>query len=319
MSESLFERHRVELTAFCYRMLGSGFEAEDAVQETLMRAWRAYDRFDPDKGSARTWLYAIATNVCFDLLRGAQRRARAMELAARSRPDDPLGAPLPERCWVQPVPTDRVLAGDPAELALRRESVRLAFIAALQLLPARQRAVLVLREVLRWSAAEVAELLKASVASVNSALQRARATLAEHRDAEPGGFRPASLGTRERALLDRYVEAFEKHDVETMTALLADDVIMSMPPFAWWLRGKADVRTVLLTPDSPCRGDRLVPTSANGSPAFGQYRDGKPFALLLLEPDGDRIAATTSYLEASGLFGLFGLPMSLPMPVRSDR
>ncbi|ASR38584.1 RNA polymerase subunit sigma-70 [Prauserella marina] len=311
MSESLFERHRVELTAFCYRMLGSGFEAEDAVQETLMRAWRAYDRFDPDKGSARTWLYAIATNVCFDLLRGAQRRAGAMELAASARPGDPLGAPLPEQYWVHPVPTDRVLAGDPAELVVQRESVRLAFIAALQLLPARQRAVLVLREVLHWRAAEVAALLKTSVASVNSALQRARATLAEHRDAEPRGFRAGSLDADDQVLLDRYVKAFERHDVETMTALLADDVVMSMPPFAWWLRGKADVRTVLLTPDSPCEGDRLVPTSANGLPAFGQYRDGKPFALLLLEPDGGRIGATTSYLEASRLFRLFGLPTSL--------
>ncbi|MFC4004562.1 sigma-70 family RNA polymerase sigma factor [Prauserella oleivorans] len=309
------EKHRTELTAYCYRMLGSGFEAEDAVQETLLRAWRHRDRFDPEKAALRTWLYSIATNVCLDMLRSPQRRARAMDLAPPSRPGDPLGAPLPEHMWVQPVPDSRVLpgTGDPAELAAQRETIRLAFVAALQHLPPRQRAVLILRDVLRFSAAEAATLLDTGVASVNSALQRARATMT----AVPRHDTYDPLDQDQRRFLTRYVEAFEKHDVDTLVAVLREDVVMSMPPFGWWLSGRADVGAVISAPGQPCENDRALLTAANGCPALAQYRDGNGFALAVLELAGGRIAETTTFLDAPRLFPLFGLPMSFPGGVRT--
>lgn len=309
------EQHRVELTGYCYRMLGSAFEAEDAVQETLVRAWRSFDRFDAGRASLRSWLYAIATNVCFDMLRSAQRRARAMDLGPSSQVGAPLGAPLPETAWVQPVPDDRVLPdGDPAELAVQRETIRLAFIAALQHLPPRQRAVLILREVLSWKADEVARLLDTTVASVNSALQRARATLEalEPEPTEP--YHP--LDGPQRRLLARYVDAFERSDIDGLVSLLHEDATMSMPPLVWWLRGRAGIRTAMLGTDA-CHGARLVPTVANGSPAFGQYRPGgagagyQPFALVVLEVSGGQITGMTTYLDAGRLFPLFGLPPRL--------
>lgn len=311
------DEHRVELTAYCYRMLGSGFEAEDAVQETLVRAWRHRERFDAGRSGLRSWLYAIATNVCFDMLRSPQRRARAMDLVPAARPGSALGQPLPEHTWVQPVPDSRILPpqGDPAELAVLRESVRLAFVAALQHLPPRQRAVLILRDVLRWRADEVAALLKSSTASVNSALQRARATLGRVDIDATGGFDP--LDERQRDLLDRYVAAFERHDIETLVAVLHEDATMSMPPFTWWLSGRDDISAVLRVPGQPCEHDRLLPTMANGCPAFGQYRDGTGFALVVLELRGERIANTTTFLDAPRLFPLFGLPMSFPEPART--
>jgi RNA polymerase sigma-70 factor (ECF subfamily) len=293
------ERHRAELTGYCYRMLGSGFEAEDAVQETLVKAWRGLDRYDPDRAPLRSWLFQIATNVCVDMLRGAQRRARAMDLGPAGSPGPDLGPPLPGHAWVMPIPDSRVLPSDPAELAVERETVRLAFVAALQHLPPRQRAVLILRDVLRWSAAEVAELLEGSVASVNSALQRARATLSEV---------PAGGGEVDRRLLERYVDAFERYDVSGLVALLHEDATMSMPPFAWWLRGREEIRKAMLAADAPCG-------TANGSPAFGQYLGGEPFALLVVEVSGDRVSATTTYLDTR-LFPLFGLPMSFAGPPR---
>ncbi|EHR53615.1 RNA polymerase sigma-70 factor, TIGR02960 family [Saccharomonospora marina XMU15] len=309
------ETYRVELRGYCYRMLGCGFEAEDAVQETMLRAWRNRDGFDSDRGSLRTWLYAIATNVCLDMLRGARRRALAMDLGPAAEPGARLGQPLPEHRWVQPVPDAHVLPahGDPAELAALRASVRLAFVAALQHLPPRQRAVLILRDVLRWHAEEVSGLLGCTVAAVNSALQRARSTMAS-RQARPLR-EPAA--TEERQLLARYLEAFENYDVAALTALLHEDATMSMPPFTWWLRGRQHIRQVLLAAeaDKPCEGARLLPTVANGAPAFAQYRDGEPFALVVVDVVGDLIGATTTYLGAR-LFELFGLPMSFRAQAR---
>jgi RNA polymerase sigma-70 factor (ECF subfamily) len=308
------EQFRVELIGYCYRMLGSAFEAEDAVQETLLRALRRLDRFDEDRAPLRSWLYAIATNVCLDMLRSPQRRARAMDFGPASSAGASLGVPLPESAWVQPIPGSRVLpaGGDPAELAVQHETIRLAFVAALQHLPPRQRAVLLLREVLCWTAEEVARLLDTTVASVTSALQRARSTLAARKlePAEP--FRP--MDKAQQQLLARYCDAFERYDIQTLVSLLHQDATMSMPPFAWWLRGRDEIRRALLGSGRPCDGTRLVPTVANGSPAFGQYRpsgsDGgyEPFALVVIEVWDGLIAETTTYLDAERLFPLFDLP-----------
>ena len=310
------EQHRVELTGYCYRMLGSAFEAEDAVQEALVRAWRNFDRFDEGRASLGSWLYTIATNVCFDMLRSTQRRARAMDLGPSSQAEAPLGVPLHERTWVQPIPDSRVLpaGGDPAELAAQRETIRLAFVAALQHLPPRQRAVLILREVLCWKADEVAQLLDTTVASVNSALQRARSTLAARNLTPSEPFQP--MDEAQQKLLARYVKAFERHDVDALVSLLHEDATMSMPPFPWWLCGRAEIRRALLG-SGACHGDRLVPTVANGSPAFGQYRPSgpegahEPFALLIIEVSGGWITETATYLDAARLFPLFDLPLEL--------
>jgi RNA polymerase sigma-70 factor (ECF subfamily) len=302
------EAFRRELTGYCYRMLASPFDAQDAVQETLLRAWRGFARFDEDRAPLRSWLYAIATNVCLDMLRSARRRALAMDLGPTAGPE--LGPPLPENSWVQPIPDGRVLAGhgDPAELVTQRETIRLAFIAALQHLPPRQRAVLILRDVLCWKADEVARLLDTSVASVTSALQRGRATLRTVHTAPAEPFPP--MNESQQNLLARYCAAFEDYDVEALVALLHEDAIMSMPPFAWLLRGRTEIRQALLAAGRPCEGARLVPTTANGSPAFGQYRpDGsghyQPFALIVLELSGGLITEVTTYLDAERLFPLF--------------
>jgi RNA polymerase sigma-70 factor, ECF subfamily len=295
-------------------MLGSGFEAEDAVQETLLRAWRGLDRFE-GRAALRSWLYRIATNVCLDMLRGRERRALPMDLASPTTADSPLGEPLPEGAWVEPVP-DRLVsgAGDPAELVESRETIRLAFVAALQHLPPRQRAVLVLREVLRWKATEVAELLDTSVASVNSALQRARAALGDGKvsAAEP----PAPLDDEQRALLTRYVDAFQRYDMDSLTALLHEDATWSMPPYALWLQTHLDIRRWCLGPGIGCRGSRLLAVEANGSPAFAQYKPAPgggylPWSLQVLELSGDKIAGITFFLDVERLFPLFGLPERL--------
>jgi RNA polymerase sigma-70 factor (ECF subfamily) len=313
--ESRLEQHRAELTAHCYRMLGSAFEAEDAVQETLVRAWRGFDRFE-GRAALRSWLYRIATNVCLDMLQGKERRARPMDLAAAQTADAPLGSPLPEATWILPVPDSRVLPadGDPAELAATRESVRLAFIAALQHLPPRQRAVLILREVMSWKASEVAELLDTSVASVNSALQRARATIAATDVAETEPAEP--MDDEQQAFLERYVDAFERYDLDALTSLLHEDATWSMPPYELWLNDHLDIRRWCLGPGIGCRGSRLVATQANGSPAFGQYRpdgDGghEAWSLQVLEITDGRIAAMTFFLDTASLFPLFGLPLRL--------
>ena len=310
--EAALEKHRRELTAYCYRMLGSAFDAEDAVQETMVRAWRSFDRFG-GRSSLRSWLYRIATNVCYDQLNGKQRRARPMDLGPSSTADTALGAPLGEATWLQPMPDARIVPtdGDPAEVAEARESVRLAFVAALGHLPARQRAVLILCEVLRWKAEEAAELLDTSVASVNSALQRARATLATH-DVESTAT-VGAMDEQQQELVERYAEAFQAYDMESLVALLHDDVSMSMPPFDLWLSGPDQVEGWMLGTGSVCRNSRLIPTVANGSPAFGHYHpddDGvmRPWSLLVLEIKGDKIAGINHFLDAESLFPLFGLP-----------
>ncbi|CAN5212377.1 sigma-70 family RNA polymerase sigma factor [soil metagenome] len=315
VSEPQLEQHRAELTGYCYRMLGSAFEAEDAVQEALMRAWRAHDRFE-GRAALRTWLYRIATNVCLDALSSRQRRARPMDLGPASPASSTLPPPLPETVWLEPVPDARVVptGGDPAEVAVERDSVRLAFVAALQHLPARQRAVLILREVLRWQATEVAELLETTVASVNSALQRARATLAASDVADTDAFQP--LDRAQQELLARYVDAFERYDLDALTALLHEDVVQSMPPYELWLRGHDDIRRWYLGTGIGCRGSRLIPTVANGSPAFGQYRATpagrhEPWALQIIEISAGRIVGLNAFLDTKRLFPLFGLPPRL--------
>ncbi|HEX5451304.1 MAG TPA: sigma-70 family RNA polymerase sigma factor [Candidatus Limnocylindrales bacterium] len=309
------EAHRRELTAHCYRMLGSPFEAEDAVQETLLRAWRGYERFE-GRAALGSWLYRIATNVCLDMLTGRQRRARPMDLGPAGSAETPLGAPLTETTWIAPIPDGRVMpeAGDPADLAETRESVRLAFVAALQHLPPRQRAVLILREVLRWRADEVAELLGTTTASVNSALQRARATLATRQVADTMA---GPLDDGQRRLLERYVDAFERYDMDALTTLLHEDANWNMPPFALWLRTHRDIRAWCLGPGIGCDGSRLLPIAANGLPAFGQYKPDPvngglaPWSVQVLELDGDRIAGITFFLDTEHLFPLFGLPPRL--------
>jgi RNA polymerase sigma-70 factor, ECF subfamily len=301
------EAHRRELTAYCYRMLASPFEAEDAVQETLLRAWRARERFE-GRAALRSWLYRIATNVCLDLLKGRERRARPMDLGPSV---EPLVENLHERSevtWIEPTP-------DPADALVERETIRLAFVAALQHLPPRQRAVLILCEVLRWQASEVAELLETTVASVNSALQRARATL-ESADVSLDDPAPA-LGEADRELLARFVEAFEAYDIDRLTALIHEDATQSMPPYDLWLSGRDAIFAWWFGPGIGCKGSRVIPVgSANGSPAFGQYKpspDGgyEPWALIVLETSDGRIGELTFFLDTGRLFPLFGLPRRL--------
>jgi RNA polymerase sigma-70 factor (ECF subfamily) len=308
------ERHRVELTGYCYRMLGSAFEAEDAVQETLVRAWRGLSRFE-GRSALRTWLFHIASNVCFDALKGRQRRARPIDLGPASTAADPLAPPLPETAWIEPVPDASVLPVglDPAEQAVSRDTVRLAFVAALQHLPPRQRAVLILRDVLRWKAAEVAELLDTSSASVNSALQRARTTLGERGVTDSDPVPP--MDQAQRTLVTRYVDAFERYDVDSLVSLLHEDATQSMPPYNMWLRGPDQMRAWWSGPGIGCKGSVLIPTAANGAPAFGQYRPPsrpggrhEPFSIHVLEITGDRITALNFFLDTERLFPLFGLP-----------
>jgi RNA polymerase sigma-70 factor, ECF subfamily len=302
------EQYRRELTAHCYRMLGSPFEAEDAVQETLLRAWKSLDRFE-GRSSLRSWLYRIATNVCLDQLDGKERRARPMDLGPASEPVIE-NLRTPEVPWLQPVPDS--LVADPAEAVASRETIRLAFVAALQHLPPRQRAVLILCEVLRWKASEVAELLETSTASVNSALQRARATL-EQVELTP----ETTAGEPDRELLERYVKAFEDYDVDALTELIHEDATQSMPPFDLWLSGREDIFTWWFGPGIGCKGSRVIPagSTANGSPAYGQYKPNEsgegyvPWALMVLEFSGGRIAEFTFFLDVETLFPLFGLPL----------
>jgi RNA polymerase sigma-70 factor (ECF subfamily) len=308
------EPYRTELTGYCYRMLGSAFEAEDAVQDTFVRAWRALDRFE-GRSALRSWLYRIATNVCLDMLGSRQRRARPMDLGPASTADTALAPGLPETTWIEPIPDGMAVpeTRDPADLAVARESIRLAFVAALQHLPPRQRAVLILREVLRWRAREVAELLDTSVASVNSALQRARATLSE---TDLDDETPATMDAEHQALLARYVDAFERYDMDSLTALLKHDVRWNMPPYDLWLQTHEDVVAWCLGPGIGCRGSRLIPTMANGSPAFGQYKpspDGglDPWSVQVLELRDGEISGITFFLDTARFFPLFGLPAHL--------
>jgi len=311
--EEQLEQYRVELTAYCYRMLGST-EAEDAVQETFIRAWRAYDRFE-GRSALRSWLYRIATNVCLDMLEGRKRRARPMDLGPAREPEALHLNTLPEVTWIEPMPDGSVVPeGDPAEVTEARETIRLAFVAALQHLPPRQRAVLILCEVLRWKAAEVAELLETSVASVNSALQRARATL-EASNLTATETTP-SVDEADADLLARYVEAFERYDMDALTSLIHEDATQSMPPYDLWLAGRDDILAWWVGPGIGCRGSRVIPTvAANGAPAFGQYKpreDGEgyePWALQVLEIENGKIVELTFFLDTETVFPLFGLPL----------
>jgi RNA polymerase sigma-70 factor, ECF subfamily len=296
------EQHRGELTAYCYRMLGSPFDAEDAVQDTLVRAWRNIERFE-GRAALKSWLYKIATNVCLDMLSAGKRRARPMDLGPSQEPViENLNVPG-EITWIEPMP-------DPADAAVERETIRLAFVAALQRLPARQRAVLILCEVLKWQASEAAELLETSVASVNSALQRARTTLAS------SDVRETDAEIDEE-LLERYVAAFEAYDIDRLTDLLREDAIQSMPPYDMWIAGRDDIFTWWFGPGIGCKGSRVIPVrTANGSPAFGQYKPDpeggfSPWALQVIEISGGRIAELTFFLDTERIFPLFDLPQHL--------
>ncbi|QBI18712.1 sigma-70 family RNA polymerase sigma factor [Egibacter rhizosphaerae] len=313
------EAHRRELVAHCYRMLGSPFDAEDAVQETFARAWRRVSQYDARRGSPRTWLYGIATNVCIDWLRGRTRRARAEDLGPPTAPDAPLGTPLPVDRWVEPLPewpVGHADEADPATVVTTRESVRLAFVAALQRLAPRQRAVLLLRDVLGWRAAETAELLGTTTAAVNSALQRARTTLADTDAREGEGGEPADpRNTRQRELLERYLAAFERFDVDALVGLLREDATMSMPPFAWWLAGREAIEHAWRNADGACDGTLLLPMVASGAPAFAQYVPDepggppRPRAVVVLDTAGDRIRGMSLFLDTPRLFPAFGIPL----------
>ncbi len=311
--EEQLEHHRSELTAYCYRMLGS-IEAEDAVQETFLRAWRSYERFE-GRSALRSWLYRIATNVCLDMLDSRKRRARPMDLGPAQEPEAANLNILPEVTWIEPMPDGRIVPeGDPADVAVAKETIRLAFVAALQHLPPRQRAVLILREVLRWKASEVAELLDTSVASVNSALQRARATL-EASNVTATGTAPV-VDEADEELLARYVEAFERYDMAALTSLIHEDATQSMPPYDLWLAGRDDILSWWVGPGGGCRGSRVIPTvAANGAPAFGQYKPSdsgegyEPWALQVLEIENGKIKEFTFFLDTKTVFPLFGLPL----------
>jgi RNA polymerase sigma-70 factor, ECF subfamily len=295
-------------------MLGSILDAEDAVQESMLRAWKGLDRFD-NRSSMKTWLHRIATNVCLDTLASADRH--------RIRPIDSTLEPAevrdgmalnkrPRQDWVEPIPDVLALPSaadtDPEERTLLRESIRLAFVAALQYLPPRQRAVLLLTQVLNWSAAETAECLEMTVASVNSALQRARATM----DARNPAIDRRELSAEQRVLVQKYVGAFLEYDVQALVQLLHEEATLSMPPYDLWLQGHENIGRWLSTFGIGCKGSVLIPVDASGgSPAFAQYRDGgrSPWAILMLELNDDRITSMTSYLDVETLFPRFGLPM----------
>jgi RNA polymerase sigma-70 factor, ECF subfamily len=317
VSPDVLEQYRRELTGYCYRMLGSGFEADDAVQETMLRAWRAADGFE-GRSSVRSWLYRIATNICLDMLRGRQRRALPVDLGPASPPVEALlGDWQPDEVWITPVADTTVLPehGDPADIAVARDTIRLAFVTALQHLPARQRATLILCEVLRMPAAEAATTLGTSVPAVNSALQRARATLA----ALPEEQRPAAVDADQADLLARYVDAFQRYDLDQLVTLLHDDALMTMPPWAMWIRGADNIRRWMVQPGpSLCRDSIMLPAGqVNGVPAFAQYKPDPagghtPWALQVHEASGGRFSRLTFFIETGRIFPAFGLPTHLP-------
>ncbi|TMF04455.1 MAG: sigma-70 family RNA polymerase sigma factor [Chloroflexi bacterium] len=309
------EQYRSQLTSYCYRMLGSPFDAEDAVQDALVRAWRSRDRFE-GRSALRSWLYRIATNVCLDMIKSRQRRIRPMALGPAQEPIEKNLNVRPEATWLEPIPIQLVAPDpDPADVAIEKESIRLALVAAMQHLPAKQRAVLILREVLRLEASEVAQLLDTTVQSVNSALQRARATLAKSNVSMTD---PAPrLNDSDRVMLERYVSAFERYDLSALTALIREDATQSMPPYDMWLSGRDDIMTWWFGPGIGCKGSRvLAAISANGMPTFGQYKIDPnggyaPWALQVLDLKDGKIADITFFLGTERLFPLFGLPLHL--------
>jgi RNA polymerase sigma-70 factor, ECF subfamily len=302
------EQFRPALTGYCYRMLGSPVDAQDAVQDTMIRAWRKRDSFE-GRSQFRSWLYRIATNVCLDMLNGKERRTRPVDLGPAVEPVLANLHERPEAAWIEPIP-DAVLtsAGNPADKVVAQETVRLAFIAALQSLPPKQRSVLILCEVLRWPAVEVAELLEMSTASVNSALQRARATL------ETDDVKTSTLNEEQKVLLDRYVQAFEAYDMNALAEVIKADAHQSMPPYDMWLQGRDDIFKWWFGPGIGCKNSRLLATTtANGLPAFGQYKPSEaggyePWALQVIELDGDQVGAMTFFLSTDRIFPVFGLP-----------
>lgn len=295
---------RGPLYGYCYRMLGGAAEAEDAVQDALLRAWQHRDQFDGRRGSLRQWVFGIAHHICIDRLRTAARRTLATDICPPARPSDPIGPPHPAARWLEPV-------ADPADDVARRDTIRLAFVAALQHLSPQQRAALLLRDVLGFSADEAAGVLGSSAASVHSALARARRVLAAARVTPADPFDAADAA--QRALLADYVRAFETHDVTAMAQLLHDDVQNSMPPFGFWTQGRDEV--LALFASGGCADARLLaaPTPANATATFGQYRPGlkgvlEPFALVLVETRGGRISAFHTFLFTAHRFTDFGLP-----------
>ena len=320
--EDDLERLRPSLVGYCYRMLGSGSEAEDATQETMLRAWRRADTLQ-EQAALKSWVFRIATNVCLDHIEARNRRARPVDLAEPGTAASPLGEPLPESAWILPMAGGQLTdpEADPATETAERESLRLAFVAALQHLPARQRVVLVLREVLRWSAKEVAELLETSVASVNSALQRARATLDEL-DLEDADSPVRPSDEEERELLEKYLDAFAEYDIDRIVALLRYDAVFDMPPLPLWMRGAEEAGRFMLGPGAACRGSKLIAVTANGSPAFASYKpdpesgDWLPWSLTVLEMAGDPeregpvVTGVHNFLAPfmPDLFRSFGLP-----------
>lgn len=301
------DSHRSELIGFCYRFFGCYADAEDAVQETMTRAWQHAQDFGY-RSSVRRWLYAIATNVCLDMKKAPQRRYLPMDLSVAGQVPDGAAAleKLPELTWVGPI-SDEVLSDDPAERAALRDSVRLAFITALQVLPPRQRAVLILRDVIAWSARECAELLNTSVAAVNSALTRARSTLSERHQGESKPY--------DQQLLVNYVTAFEAYDVDRLVTLLAEDAKFSMPPYTLWLQGTHAIESWWRGPGEVCRGSRTITIRANGQPAVAVYHAvsstrWEPFAIHVLETAHGQIEAITHFMGA-GVFREFNLPSQL--------
>lgn len=324
-----FEPFRRELIAYSYRMLGSAFEAEDAVQETFFRAWKAHEDFRGD-AKVRSWLYRIATNVCLDMLRHAQRRALPTDLGPASSARELPDAPLPEQTWLTPIPDSMIRDSNPVEWATMRESVQLAFVAALHHLPPSQRAVLILREVLQWPASDVGHLLDITPAAVNSVLQRARATIAKINPQPSDAYQP--MDKQQKEFLDKYLDAFQRYDLDSLTSLMHDDVVLSMPPLSMWITGFADVREWFAGHGKGCEGSRLILVdSANGMPAIAQYRRAEtaqemsfarrytvpddagwlPWALQVLELRDHMLSGVTFFLDTPALFEKYGLPKYL--------
>ena len=322
--EALVSAYRRELLVHCYRMLGSFHDAEDLVQETLLRAWEKRATLT-SPGAYRGWLYRIATNLCLDRLRSAPRRSLPPETHPASDPNNPLPKPAWEPVWLEPFPDDLLADehSDPQERAESRERITLAFLVALQRLTPVQRAVLLLREVLEWSAVEVAQWLNLSVPAVNSALQRARRTL-HQRNVESSALN-ASPGPHIQSLLDRYVALWEQADIPGLVGLLREDAWFTMPPLPVWFQGRAAIATWLATTIFvPGRSFRLLPTGANGSPAFGLYRRQAEeevyqlFGLLVLGVESERIASVVGFLEVSSL-SFFALPPTLPSSLEGEQ
>ncbi|MBF5000390.1 sigma-70 family RNA polymerase sigma factor [Nocardia sp. BSTN01] len=314
--DSLFE-YRGELIGYCYRMLGSPFDAEDAVQETLERAWRSRGQFRGES-SARGWLYRIATNICFDQLRGRGRRALPMGIGGPTNSDGRLGEPLSESAWLQPVPDAWLTAetNDPADHVARAETVRLAFVSALQHLSPRERSVLILRDVLAFRATEVADLLDTTVPSVNGYLRRARAALIAAKQPDGGTFPNVGESDRQtQELLERYVKAFQLQDLASLMTILHEEARLSMPPYTLWIQGVHHVLSWFDRHSSTCANSRLVPLRANGSPAYAHYHRNNngaftAFAIQVLDITDGRISAIEQFL-APELFELFELPATL--------